>query len=264
MFIDNYLNNKITYVNTTLIPIPLLTYDEEHLKKLNLLMPLIGVPWFIGVKLFMKEQWTPDLIVLNTEVGVINYEIVIDKHKIKCCNYHKNIIKSIYEIIKEITVLENKIYFNNIPCWLGLTVNDIVAYHVHLICVDECLEVSNLAIANQNIKMFLINREEKILELILNSKKFQGWDDFKDANYHNYSAINLLFDLIKKYSNLISIERLLENFKKQYKAYLASLKSNLWVVAYVDNDGRPQIHKNKGRIPNYNPSKYNQILYFAK
>ena len=269
MFIDDYMNNKrinnkIIYETAILHPVEIIGYNEEHFKNLQILVPLIGLPWFVGIKLFLQDEFTKDLIVLNTKVDVINYEIFINQHMIKCCKYHQKIIKSIYELIKDITVLENKIYFDSIPRWLGLIIHDIFMYHTHLICVDKCFDLNYSAIANDNRKMFLINREEKILELILNCRNSHRWDDFKESQYHNYNAINLLFNLIHKHSKSNNINRRLEDFKKEYKNYLSSLKTNLWSVAYVDKSGNPQIHKNKGRIPNYNPSKYNQILYFAR
>ncbi|NJM23000.1 MAG: hypothetical protein HC907_32090 [Richelia sp. SM1_7_0] len=140
--------------------IPLIAYDKKHCENLEKLIPLIAAPWFIGAHLFAKKQWVPTLNINST--GVDAYDITPNKNHIIACRYHANIIKSIYEILKELDVLTGETqHYRDIPTWLGLIISDIVTYKIHMICVDECLSLADIKIYSRNIKGMLIDKEKK-------------------------------------------------------------------------------------------------------
>lgn len=258
---DRFKKANLMYANATLQLIPVVAYDKTHCNTIQHLYPLIATPWFIGARLFIKTQWSPDLI-LDT-IGAEGYDKKIKNHHIKACKSHAKIIASIYEILKEIYAITNNPYFESIPTWLGLIINDFICYRIHLICVDDIFDNTDLKIANNNIKKYLIFQEEKFIYKLHSSIKFKPiWNDKKI--YSNYSALNTLITLSQNLKVIYpGFYKYLENIESAYKEYLKTLNSKLWCVTYVNDDIIHQ-HHTRGRIPDSELSKYNKILFIRE
>lgn len=258
---DRFKKANFMYANTTLQLIPLVAYNKPHCNTILYLYPLIAAPWFIGAKLFIKTQWSPDLI-LDT-IGAERYDKKIENHHIKACKSHVKIITSIYEILKEIYAITNHPYFESIPTWLGLIINDFICYRIHLICVDDIFNNLDLRIANNNIKKYLIYQEEKFICKLQSGIKFNSvWNETE--KYSNYSAFNTLITLSQNLKVIYpGFNKYLENIELAYKDYLKTLNSKLWCVTYINDDTIHQ-HHTRGRIPASELSKYNKILFIRE
>lgn len=261
-------NSKTMLAHTYYKPISLLAYNEHHCELLQMLTPLIAAPWFLGSMLFVRSQWIPTLII--NDIPVTNYEIQPSRNMYKACKYHANVIKSIYEVIKELYVIGKRdycynslYYFNNIPAWIGLIINDVVTYIVHTICVNECLNLNDIKIYNSNIKENLINKQKNIFKSPVISSQAHNFK-YPNQIYETYDALNSFIKLSKHYSDINENfnELYYKPFENSYQKYLQSLKAKWWKVTLIDQTGNVYMHKNNGRLPN-NRSKetYNQILF---
>lgn len=256
-------NAKVMLGSLFYHPLPKLAYDYNHASYIDKLIPFVASPWCLGAKLFVKSQWLDNLSL--DEIEMRDIDIKITRNMIKACKIHCEITKSIYEILKEIYAIKNIQYFNSIPTWLGLILNDFVAYRVHSLCTDECLQQLDFKIANNNIKKHLILKEERFIKSLETKLIFHQDEHFKDKKYITYEATNTLIELCNE------IEDKLPNFKVNYydkfincyKKYIKYLDSKLWHVAVIDDSGKLYTHKGKGRIPNHVTQKYNKILWMG-
>jgi hypothetical protein len=217
-------NAKTMLVNVYYQKIPLVAENEKHCEILEKLTPLIAVPWFLGTQLFIKSQWVQGLII--NKINVINYNMEPTKNMLKACKYHAEVIKNIYEILKETEVITNKKYFKNIPTWLGLIIHDVITYRIHTICTDDYLCLKDVTINHNNIKEKLIEKEKHIFDSPVTFKN----NEYLNVSYKQYTALNKFILL----SNEIAInnfrfgEYYYEPFKKSYQKYLQSLKAKWW------------------------------------
>jgi len=260
---DRFEKANLMYTNASLQLIPIVAYNETHCNTIKKLYPLIAAPWFIGMRLFIKNQWSPDFY-LDT-VGVEGYNKKIENHHIKACKAHIKIITSIYETLKEIYAITNNHYFESIPVWLGLIINDFICYRIHLICIDNIFNNPNLKIANNNIKKHLIFQEEKFISKLQSGIKFENIWGASDK-YQNYSALNTLIFICQNLKVIYpGFNTYLENIESAYKDYLKTLNSKLWCVTYIQDDGDSVYqHHTRGRLPVSKLSKYNKILFFKE
>ena len=261
-------NSKTMLAHTYYKAIPLIAKNLEHCAYLEKLAPLLAAPWFLGSVLFVKSQWISSLII--DDIPIINYSIQPSKSMFKACKYHALIIKSIYEILKELHVItkgnycyKDMSYFNDVPAWLGLIINDVITYKIHTICVNECLSLNEVKIYHNNIKENLIQKEKNIFTSPIISNQSHNFYN-PEQPYEPYTAINAFIELTNFHADINDgfNKQYYQPFKDSYQKYLQSLKAKWWKVTLISETGDVYMHSNAGRLPkNHLKSIYNQILF---